>query len=296
MNRTIEREPDMRFSFFAPLLSVLFLFPPHQNANAADWIDQIIGNSQSVVVSRKGNFIKAEEMLRLQPGDIVKVQDDKVTVRILLGSGAVKNITKAQSPYTVSGKQGGSSFLNNLVGEVKKMLVASSDQTEPVEFISRGMGKKLSILAVGDEENLVLAGSKNLSINWQGGKAPYSLELIDVDNDKSVLTKSGISDHQLVVDGAKVGESGLAAGEYEVALESLGVTPPTSQEIGLSIVDKDQLPENAQKLLELKLDERVEARLMVNLLHKLPKWRFYAYNLAVSHGLEKEQKLLLNMK
>ena len=85
-----------------------------------------------------------------------------------------------------------------------------------------------------------------------------------------------------------MGASGLEAGEYQVLIEGGGKTS-SSIEIELLIVEPSELPAQAQKLLALKLDKRVEARLLINLLHKQPEWRFFAYSLALHHGLEKER-------
>lgn len=286
----------MRFFYRIALLSIIFLFHTYQHATAAVWIEQIRGNSETIIVARNGNFLEIKEMMRLQPGDVVKVLDSQSMVRVLLGTGAIKTISKAQSPYTVAGKGKGNSFLSNLMGEVKKMLVASSDQTEAVAMMTRGRSRQLVILGVGAEENLVLAGSKSMLVSWQGGKAPFHVSLVYADNDKPVLSKQGVSQHRLKFEAAGLGEAGLIAGEYQLVVESAGTKPVTSREIALLFVDREELPEDAQKLMALGLDERVEARFLINLLHKQPEWRFFAYNLAVRHGLEVERLLLKQMK
>ena len=286
----------MRFSFLSALLTVVFFFNAPQGVLAAVWVEQISGDAKAIVIVRKGDFLKAKEMMRLQPGDVVKVLDGKASVRILLGSGVVKSVNKAKSPYKVAGKEGGSSFLSNLVGEVKQMLVASSEQTEAVAMMTRGRTKQLKVLGAGAEENLILAGSPSLTLVWHGGKAPYNISLLNEDDDKPLVFKTGLSELKMVLETGKIGEAGLESGEYQILVEEKGSKPSTSLEVGLLLVERDELPDNAQKLLELALDKRVEARLLINLLHKQPEWRLFAYSLAVHHGLEKERLMLELMK
>ena len=286
----------MRIFFPIGLLSIILIFAPLQHAKAGIWVEQISGAAEAVVISRNGNLLKAEEMMRLKPGDIVKVLDGKTSVRLLLGTGAIKKISKAQSPFKIAGKSEGSSFLSNLLGEVKGMLVASSDQTEAVAMMTRGKSKQLAVLGVGAEENLVLAGARPLLVVWQGSKAPYDLSMSNPDDEKPVLRKKGLSDGRLSIDTAMIGDKGLEPGEYLIVIEGKGATPPASRELGLLLVETDELPEDAQKLLKLGLDGRVESRLLINLLHKLPEWRLYSYSLAVQHGLKRERLMLELMK
>ena len=128
-------------------LSIFFFGSLCQNSIAAVWVEQISGNPAAILIVRKGNFIKVEEVMRLQPGDIIKVQDDTSTVRLMMGNGALKTIGKTHSPFTLAGGKKEGSFLANLMGEVKKMLVASSDQTEAVAMMTRGRSKPLKILS-----------------------------------------------------------------------------------------------------------------------------------------------------
>lgn len=288
----------MRFLTSTPLsifLSLFFLLQVNQSAKATIWVEQISGSPKAIVIARNGNFLATTEMMRLKPGDIVKVSDDNSSVRILFGSGAVKNITKAASPFTIEGSKEGSTFLSNLFGEVKKMLVASSDETEAIAMMTRGRSKQLVILGVGADENLVLAGSRPLMVGWLGGKAPYKLSLINPDSDQPILSKSDLTDQTLTIETATIGAAGLAPGEYQVLVEG-GAKTPSSSEIELLVVEPSELPAQAQKLLTLGLDKRVEARLLINLLYKTPEWRFFVYNLAAHHGLEKERRALLVMK
>lgn len=282
----------MRISFLSAILAVIFLFHSNYGVRAAVWVEQISGNAQAVIVTRKGQFLKAEEMMRLQPGDVVKVTDDKSSVRILLGSGAIKKIAKAQSPFTVAGKESGGSFLSNLMGEVKNMLVASADQTEAVAMMTRGRSHQLKMLAAGAEENLVLAGTKTLTIDWQGGSAPYDVSLLNEESEKPLILKSALFKQQVVFETGKIGEEGLIAGEYQILVDGAGADIETN----LLVVDRDQLPDNAQKLLGLGLDKRVEARFLINLLYKQPEWRLFANSLAVGNGLTKESQMLHAMK
>ena len=286
----------MRFFYLLALLTVFIFVSPVQRAFAAVWVEQISGNAQAIVIARKGNFLKVVEMMRLQPGDIIKISNSKASVRVLLGSGAVKSVTKANSPYTVAGKVGGSSFFSNLVGEVKQMLVASSDETEAVAMITRGRSKQVKIIASGAEENMVLASSAKLAIVWHGGKAPYNISLLGSENDTPLVSKAALSASEMIFETGKIGKTGLVSGEYQVVLEATGAKPSTSAELDLLVVERDELPEKARQVLDLNLDKRVEARLLINILHKQPEWRIFAYSLAVHHGLKKERKLLEQMK
>ncbi len=288
----------MRFLTITALslfLSLFFLLQANERVFATIWVEQISGQSKTIIIARKGNFLETSEMMRLMPGDVVKVTDDKSSIRILFGSGAIKNIDKAASPFTIEGKQEGSSFLTNLFGEVKKMLVASSDETEAVAMMTRGRSKQLVILGTGAEENLVLAGAQTLAVEWSGGAAPFKLSLINPDRDEPVFSKAGLTEQKLTIEAAGIGASGLEAGEYQVLVEG-GDKGASSIEIELLIVEPSELPAQAQKLLALGLDKRVEARLLINLLHKQPEWRFFTYGLALRHGLEKERTALLVMK
>ncbi len=288
----------MRFLTLTALslfLSLFFLLQANEHVFATIWVEQISGQSKAIIIARNGNFLETSEMMRLMPGDVVKVTDDKSSIRILLGSGAIKNINKAASPFTIEGKQEGSSFLTNLFGEVKKMLVASSDETEAIAMMTRGRSKQLLLLGAAAEENLMLAGMRSLTIAWSGGAAPYKLSLINPDNDQPVFSKIGLAEQKWTIESTQMGASGLEAGEYQVLVEA-GDKSPSSTEIELLVVERSELPPLAQKLLKLSLDKRVEARLLINLLHKQPEWRFFSYCLALQHGLEKERVALLVMK
>ncbi len=276
-------------------LSMFLLLQVNERASATIWVEQITGQPKAIIIARKGNFLVTDEMMRLMPGDVVKVTDDKSSVRILFGSGAIKKITKASSPFTIEGKQEGSSFLSNLFGEVKNMLVASSDKTEAIAMMTRGRSKQLIISGVGAEENLVLAGQRPLTVAWTGGTAPFKLSLINPDSDKAVFSKAELSKPKSTIETLGMAAGGLQAGEYQVLVEG-GAKASSRMEIELLIVEPSELPAMAQKLLKLNLDKRVEARLLINLLHKLPEWRFFSYSLALQHGLEKERVALLVMK
>ncbi len=278
------------------LFLVLFLFSSPFDAGAAVWVEQIHGNPQAVIISRNGNFMQAKEMMRLKAGDVVKVLDEKSSLRLLLGSGKIKSISRDSSPYRIAGKQKGSSFLANLMGEVKKMLVASADETEAVAMMTRGRSRQLAMLAAGADENLVPAGAAPLTIGWQGGKAPFRISLTRGDDEKPLMFKAGLLATQMTFDPANIGSRELGAGEYQLLLEDGDEKSPSSSEIDLLLVEKEELPEKAQKLLSLGLDKRVEARIMINLLHEQPEWRLYAYSLAAQYGLEKERKMLGAMR
>ena len=288
----------MRFLTSIPLsifLSLFFLLQTSWHAGATIWVEQMNGAASAIVIVRNGNFLKTTEMMRLKPGDIVKVSDDKSSVRILFGSGAVKNITSAVSPFTIEGKAAGSTFLSNLMGEVKKMLVASSDETEAVAMMTRGRSKQLAILGAGADENLVLGGGAPLLVAWRGGTAPYKLSLIGADSDKPIFSKTEITDQKLPLETAGLGLAGVTSGEYQVLVEGSAKTS-SSSEIDILVVGPSELPSQAQQLLTMSLDKRVQARLLISLLHKLPEWRLFSYSLALQHGLEKERVALLTMK
>ena len=279
------------------LIIILFSFLSFsQNVSAAVWVEQISGNPAAILIVRQGNFITAEEVMRLQPGDIIKIQDDKSTVRLMMGNGGLKTINRAQSPFTVAGGKTEGSFLANLMGEVKKMLVASADETEAVAMMTRGRSKALEILSVGSQDNLVLTGTQRLGVSWKGGKAPYRLSLLFDDEDKPLLLKEQLAGNSFTVIAGKNAGQGLASGEYQLLLEGMGGKSSASKEIEILVVEADELPEKARKLLALKLNKRLEARLLINILHKHESWRFYAHSLAVEHKLDKERRLLVQMK
>ncbi len=291
--RTLE---TMKHNFFFVFLTILILVSFRQISVAAVWVEKISGNPAAILIVRQGRFIKAEEVMRLQPGDIIKVQDDTSLIRLMMGNGGLKTIRKAQSPFTLAGGKAGGSFLANLMGEVKKMLVASSDQTEAVAMMTRGRSKPLRLLAASPEDNLVLEGTKQLGIGWQGGKAPYRISLLEAEKDKPLWVHEGLKGDQLTALMGKSGKQGLAAGEFVLILESTKSTPAIVKELELLVVVRDELPEKARKLLALHLDKRLEARLLINVLHMHENWRFYAHSLAITHKLEKERRLLVSMK
>ncbi len=283
----------MRFLLIFAALTMLFLSPLSRDVRAAVWVEQISGDPKAVVVVRKGDFLKAEEMMRLKSGDVIKVLDDGVSIRILLGSGTVKKITRAKSPYTVAGKEKGSSLFANLVGEVKQMLTARSDHTEAVAMMTRGRSKQLRIMAVGAEENLLPAGTRELALVWQGGKGPWNISLLGEETDKPLFSRKNLAQRKSILATDK---TGLEAGEYQLVLEDSGARPQASREITLMVVERDELPEKVRKLSDLKLDKRVEARFMISLLYKQSEWRLYAHSLAARYDLKKEQLMLERMK
>ena len=275
----------MRFFCLTLFLSVFFLFHSPHDAKAAVWVEQMSGNAQSIIIARKGNFLDVEEMMRLLPGDVVKVLDGKSTVRLLLGSGEVKNITKAASPYTVAGKGGKNSLLANLFGEVKKMLVVSTDEAEAVAMITRGDG--VLILADKSDQNFVLSQTGDLIVAWQGCHGPYHLTLDNTDLEKIVIEKKNIGDRHLALN-----MKDMEAGEYTVLVQDSAKIKNDSNKLNLTLSSRDELPVEAQKILDLKLDKRVEARLLINLLRDQPEWRFYIYSLSIAHKLEPEKKYI----
>ena len=275
----------MRFFYLTILLSIVFISQSLEGARAAIWVEQLTGNSQSIIISRKGDFLQVEEMMRLLPGDIVKVTDGKSSVRILLGSGEVKNISKARSPFTVAGKDNSNSFLANLMGEVKKMLVVSADETQAVAMITRGDG--VLILADKAEQNFVLSQTGDLLVVWQGCHMPYALTLDNTDLEKIVIEKKGIGEQRFALNMMDMED-----GEYTVQVQDSAKIQNSSNTLNLTLASASELPADAQKLLALKLDKRVEARLLINLLRDIPEWRFYIYSLAITHDLEAEQKFI----
>jgi len=286
----------MKQNFFFVFLTLLILVSFRQNGVAAVWVEQISGNPAAILIVRQGSFIKAEEVMRLQPGDVIKVRDDSSLIRLMMGNGGLKTIRKAQSPFTLPGGKAGGSFLANLMGEVKKMLVVSSDQTEAVAMMTRGRSKPLGVLATSPEDNLVLEGTKQLGVGWTGGKAPYRVSLLEAEDDKPLWVHEGLKGDRLTALMGKNGQPGLAAGEFVLLLESTTTKPAVVKELELLAVTTDELPEKARKLLALNLDKRLEARLLINILHTYENWRFYAHSLAIVHKLEKERRLLVSMK
>ncbi|MCF6199173.1 MAG: hypothetical protein L3J67_07215 [Hyphomicrobiaceae bacterium] len=275
---------------------MLILVSFRQNSAAAVWVEQISGNPAAILIVRQGNFIKAEEVMRLQPGDIIKIQDDTSAIRLMMGNGGLKTINKAHSPFTLAGGQAKGSFLANLMGEVKKMLVASSDQTEAVAMMTRGRSKQLRLLAANPEDNLVLEGTRQIGVGWTGGKAPYRLSLLEAEEDQPLWGHEGLPGNSFTITADKTTQQGLAAGEYLLLLESTGSKTSDSKELELLVVGMDELPEKARKLLTLKLDKRLEARLLINILVTYENWRFYAHSLAIAHKLKQERRLLVSLK
>jgi len=273
---------------------ILVLF--RQNSAAAVWVEQISGNPAAILIVRQGNFIKAQEVMRLQPGDTIKILDKASAIRLMMGNGGLQTIDKAQSPFTLAGGQAKGSFLANLMGEVKKMLVASSDQTEAMAMMTRGRSKQLAIFSASPDDNLILASMWRLGLTWDGGKAPYRVSLRRAEEDKLLYDRKKIFGHKMTYGKNKNPEPALPIGEYQLLLESTGSKPATTQEVEILMVGKDELPEKAQKLLALKLDQRLAARLLINILYKHEEWRFFAHSLAIVHHFEKEQRALEVMR
>jgi len=255
-------------------------------ARAGAWIEQIEGDAADVIVRRGGDMQAPSELMRLKPGDEVEVLADGVVVSILLGGGAMKKIGKAQSPFVLPGGEE-SSFLGNLMREARGLLDSGGDKTQAVAMMTRGESKQVRLLAVGADENFVLRGADRLALAWSGGEGPFKLQLQDMDSEKKVASGSGGADRR-----AMLGVRTLPAGGYRLTLKD-GAKRPSGSEVEITMVEADDLPDAARRLVSLKLDKRVEARLLISLLYKLPEWRFYAHDLALRHGLDKERAVIL---
>lgn len=257
-------------------------------ARAGAWIERISGDASQVEIGRGGEIVGASEMTRLNPGDKVTVRGAKTSVRILLGSGAVKEVNAARSPFMVPGETGNSTFLNNLVNGAGSLLASKSEQTETIAAMTRGRGTKIEILAAGDE-NFVYGGDEELLVAWGGGDGPYELTLSGAGDGKEMASGKDIAAYEF-----RLATNTLPAGEYRLAIgQKAG---KSSAEATLSVVGREELPDEAQQLLDLGLDKRVEARLMISLLHTRPEWRLFAYSLAVRHELESERQIIERAK
>jgi hypothetical protein len=140
------------------------------------------------VIVRDGGEIAAKLMMPVFDGDIVFLRDAASRLGLEMGDGKAVQVGGSVMRFTVRGELNTGDSTWGIIAAIGSVF-AGEDEPAPENMVSKGGTLKMPMAIRGT--NLVLKGRRTLWLGWEGGKAPFSINLAAVGGETELDT--GIS-------------------------------------------------------------------------------------------------------
>ena len=244
-------------------------------AQGSYWISDFNGSSAGYRVLRNDDAIAVVQLMLLQTGDRVVVDDPAGRIVVVDDRNVVHDITAATSPFVVPEYGDPPGLLTNLRDWISSWWETRGEQsTTTMAAVSKaGLEPELSAASAGP--NFLRAGPRDLHVSWAGGIGPFSVELID-GSGSPIASRSGIDGRSTVLPGLD-----LRPGGYRLAVAAGGAHHVAD----IVVVGDSELPETGRALLAQELPERLGLGYLAMFLAAYENWRFEALQLAHAYDL-----------
>ncbi len=258
-------------------------------ALAGEWIESFKGKPTDYLIQRGNEKLRPQPLMKLKAGDKIFVIAPAGEIGILKANKRILKVTRNNAPYTVPQSPEAATVWSDLLNIASNWIAASRGNSSFTEAITHDRIPPVQVPTAPAEQNLLISGEPALAVVWRGGAAPFHVTLIDKRTKAEIITQTNIERRGTLLDLPP-----LKPGLYRLQITSLGSPRKLFVNIELRVVDKSQLPQQAQKLLQANLPTSIKNRLLVTILAQFVPWRFQAYDLAERHQFHAAQLALEN--
>jgi hypothetical protein len=245
-------------------------------AEASYWVGDFDGSAQDYSVVRGDAPIAIEQLMLLQPGDIVIIDKPDGRVRLIEQDSKQRNLTYKDTPFVVPESDLPPRLLVNVRYWVASWWSTRGKQnTSSMAAVSKGDFEP-AISAMGSGENFLLDGTRKLQLWWHGGIGPFDVSLFDQSG--QLLAR----ENNLAGYSATLPEYPFKNGRYKLEVAEDGA----KSSITLTIASRRQLPPSAAAILDLDVPAEIRFGHLAMVLSAYDEWRFEALQLAQNHNLE----------
>lgn len=263
-------------------------------------VNTVNGSPQSVFqVLRKREKLEVIPMMVLQEGDWLCIRqpknevlkDEQNYVILTFGSNQSDKVTFANSPYLVTKRGTTASIPKNVIADTKKswtdMFTHFLAEVHVLTRANEPVALSIPLLTKYGEQQLI-AGERALHLVWQGGKAPYWVQVFQGKAKKAFLVKRSYAKR------VQLEKRKLNVGHYRVVVNDAN---------GQTIEGKFQVVENLPLPLK-QVEQAIKANIMPEptkltlfaawlAQQKQGAWKFEAYQQTVGIAKKYQPALLI---
>lgn len=248
--------------------------------DASYWISDFAGSAQEYRVIRNNETIAVEQLMLLQTGDIVEIDNPEGLVIVIDQSEQQFNVTRNDAPFMVPESKAPPQLLVNVRDWVASWWSTRGNQnTSSMAAVSKGgFDPVLSFSASG--EKFLLRGNRKLHVAWQGGLGPFDVTFF-APTGEALRRVTDVPDHSAVLP-----EVLLEIGQYKLQVAD----GEAESSVILNVVDSDKLPGVAEAVMNLEIPNEIRFGHLAMLLSAYDDWRFEAFQIASANN-QKQLKL-----
>lgn len=268
-------------------------------AYAVLFIADIEGKSETVEIQREGKILPPAFFMPLKEKDIIRITSADTKLTLLRDGRNPTILNRSNTPFTIPQQNPSQSVWDSIVAWWTDIPTPESRE-KAIAVFGRGddtPGKSYPLKLLGSNphgDNWITLETPQLYIAWEGGKAPFTIRLLDEQNNILVEHQSQIRSVLLSTKKLQVGQN------YHVQVSCIDPSKSNQTRIvnliddrKLTIVSADKLPTDIQSLNQLSLSREAKTRLKLAYLPQIPEWHFEALQAAHSKNLEDIKKKLL---
>jgi len=245
-------------------------------ANAEMLVQSLAGDAAQYQLIRGKDPQPLRPLSVLKPGDRIQVAGEQGVLSLLGDDGKVITVTAANSPFVVPQVESRGWMDNAMLAALDWYQGVTDDTVQTVSLVSRGQGEgPVQLLGMDLEENLLPTGSGEIRFRWDGGSAPYRVDLLGADGRLMAGIEVMEREYRYLRDA-------LPAGDYRIRVQSLGDTQPQVDEQGFTVIDPAELPAEVRQLQASEMVDPLRRHLSAVLLAQYPEWRFASLQLSLA--------------
>jgi len=244
-------------------------------AHASHWVSDFDGSAQQYKIIRHEATVMIEQLMALQPGDTIIIDDPAGRVLIIDQRNQQFELTVKNTPFVVPESVPQPRFLTNVRNWVSSWWNTRGNQTtSTISAVSRG-GLEPEILVATRGENFLLSGRRELHVIWSGGIQPFDVSLV-AESGKLLGRRTDVPGFSVSLPSVEINK-----GQFKLVVAAGAVETHAT----LTAVSPELLPEFAGAILDLDLPDKIRFGNLAMLLSAYDSWRFEALQLARSYNL-----------
>lgn len=268
------------YSFLKRLIFLLMMASFSANALAAYWIDDMDKEPDNYrLTKRNGDTDPVTIYKTLEDGDCIEVTGSKASLWITSDSGPREMLSRdGVSNKCIKEKyvENASAIISNLTEWAGRWLTSRIESTTTrsvVSLFTRGDEARGITIPLANQGGLrMVSGQRPVYIGWQGGKQPFSVNIVSEAGQRTVFKRRNIMDRRVKIDSLSLKE-----GTYRIEIgDAVGMVAQS-----LHVVSPSQLPFPTLKSHGSKSSQdRLALTEAVRLASQREGWAFEAYQTA----------------
>ncbi len=212
------------------------------------------GPRDAFKIVRKGKDLRVGKFAPLYEGDRIEVTEPEASLYVSLRDKSDIRIAQAQSPYTIPRPPKSLGWPSKLLGWVRTKLTFAEKQ-RVIQTVAATTRNKSGIRSPLLETNktFLIAKARPFYLGWQGGAAPYGLEIRHFPSDTVIFAREGLDVPQIVEPDWR-----LRPGTYNLEItHSLG-DDRNRAIFGFEVLPLDRLPASHESLSQSGLSQNAQ--------------------------------------